>query len=301
MTGVNLSKAEKPLPQWFDISKYEVSKKIGMKGWFLQLSLRFNVLNNFAQLADKFFELITKNPLPRPMYIYSNSIRAINDRGTVSDGYLDLWGSDFKKIDRAELWKKLAVKPVFFNELPPLAGKAQDYSNNRGSDLNRDVESGNIDLAEFMKRFRSLNEPARWLLAESEDTIFRADLRLSDELLKEHFGILLAKLRNEHAEKKSVCFSISNAQIQDWAFYGVLPYFDLKLWKKRYPGTIQLEKLADLLFSDFEKKQNLLRTTRRYYKDLLDKKFLMAMEAVVAGEWCGPEKRIAGKPKSSGI
>jgi len=128
----------------------------------------------------------------------------------------------------------------------------------------------------------------QWLLAPfdtntTENRALWVDLKVTDEQIKKDFNTWLAnqrKLSSESVSKKN----FSEADIQSWSAFQVLPYLDLILWAEKKDATILQHVIAQALFpgayalgSDVDPLGK-LRTTKKKAEHLMDINTLYLLE-----------------------
>jgi hypothetical protein len=97
----------------------------------------------------------------------------------------------------------------------------------------------------------------------------------------------LRKIRKSHKAQSSHSpdkkpHSILSVEIQKWIEYGVLPYFDIRLFERISGETITYSEIADMIWPpatfpemlELDLTERLKKTTSQYCKDIFRRDFL---------------------------
>lgn len=285
------------LPEWFNIRKYDDAHKLKADSWYDLLLQRWShdyyielcgieeykkssFFNALEQLRDEPLSLLKDealiigfgggklaslkydkddfaasyygiNPLTfRRMYQYEAHLEPeIKKRlRYVID---KIWGGDFflrkmtKKEEKEILWAKPQIDKPFKDTLRAF-GKDRTY--------------------EWIANFETVE----------------IDLTIPDNILIEQFTSYLNHIRKKNPENAAIP-TRKMPEFRKWADYGLLPYLDLKLWEKEQEIVLPNRVIADAIFDDGEKGEEVVRkTTKRIAQQVMDQKYIQFVSTVAA-------------------
>ena len=255
----NEVKSDEELPEWFDLEKYTDANFLDANGWYVQFAIR-------SELQDQTENIIENVVGKRRISFQEKKYQIKHDVSLTKDEkqeavneIIDTYGENLDKnikYDSLHLLSELRDKPI------------QDISENENfKDLILDRTTYEIHT----KPIRSLG--VHELTIDELNIVNNLDLY--DKNKEDYLPQLDGQLRNSFIVsvditqpnsilnkqfkdlvlKKRLKLNIKNTKIskyRDWVRLGVLPYFDLTLWANENDKIITREKMAKLIFPEYD-------------------------------------------------
>jgi hypothetical protein len=170
------------------------------------------------------------------------------------DSVFGFFGEDFDKIPQEEHeWAKSFIDDPIFEALEKHGEEDNIYETGRDYDL------------------------------------VRIDLTVPDKILIQQFADYLYYVRKKYPNVKKA-HKYKYPEYQKWIDYAVLPYIDLKLWAYEENCSIPHRVMADAIFPDGEKGEEMVRKTTQKIADMLMGKEYVDFLATIAAHEIAEKK-----------
>lgn len=291
----------KELPEWYSLEKYKAATSLDAASWYEILLQRWNHFFWFDRETDK-------KHITRDRFYYDSLIRLRNDplHRLTGDIEIVLFGGgqlQALKYDQDDFATfSYAISPLTIRRLYQNERRLKDTARLRARkwfDLIFD-DLGKIDLDNHFET------ESAWARSFIDDPIFEAfekqgeekklyemgrshdlvqiDLSVPDKILIQQFTDYLRHVRQKYPDVKKV-HEYKYPEYQKWIDYAVLPYLDLKLWADIEGHSIPNRVMADAIFLDGEKGEEMVRKTTKKIADMLmTKEYIDFLATITAHE-----------------
>lgn len=258
-----------PKTSWFKLSKYDVTKKFGLKEWEKQLSIRSEMwdclnddTNKFKEAAGLWIDKIKLNPVLS--YPFEQGLEYKLEQQQVPE------------LDEKCLYSVYSTPAINF-WLPAHDSKLDDVWEACKLENKMRATKEQTDLAMTAVDLLYIERGVRF----EEITHVVVDLTATDKQIIDDFKVWLSSYRKKigyQANKKP----FTDKNFKDWASSRVLPYIDLLLVCKADNLKITQKDLAELIFPDEFKadiEERIRRTTKPKAKWLMSDETIKALLA----------------------
>lgn len=260
------------LPIEYDFEKYN-EKDLGQLselGWFHNLWVRYSLKSTETLSLDerqkRILQILEQPIISAPrMPLCSENLAPVD------------WVSDDER-----LWHELGVSPFRVGELYKLESHLDKDSQIRGrSSYGISKRKAPDDVTQLLGLWAdvSVDDAIEKQSATASITI---DLDFDDEILINHFKLLLRRLRTRRESNQSKVVSIKaidcKTMVNDWIYSSVLPCIDLMLWSQIFGKDMTYAMFSNAFFGEHDT-DKIRRTILPKAKELLSRSFLMAFRA----------------------
>ncbi|MFT3742073.1 MAG: DUF6387 family protein [Gammaproteobacteria bacterium] len=281
------------LPQWFQLDKYKVAKKLNAAGWYEQFAIRGKLMEWFnTEVEPKFQDMLKTELADSLILIRETPIFDIHGAGKGKlSGILFFADAEYICKNHNNI---PAVHPMTLEQFNLVRGGIDPKKLEYAKLWSKQFEAEEIDFSRVYKYEpwirQSLTHSAIDEAKDENGFGFRGidpvvvDLNFPDKILIESFKQYLAARR---AESKTQYLSkpFRQQEFYDWIRFGVLPYLDLKLWELDTGNKIPLRVIADAIYPVGEGGEETVRkTTAPLANTLIHNNNLRMLIAQVAAE-----------------
>ena len=277
----------KELPDWYDISKYDGFKNLGLIGWYKALEQRaFYIANAEASIVYD-LPLLNSKVIQAPLKkLREDPLFVPKDKKT-----LQMFGGQMLTVEKCEKDHAkhiFAVAPLTLRKLFGMSHLFKNETQLRALEcINKKTYFEDIDRPAYDVLKEEMEQAAplkKGYLSRSSDLI-EINLSLSDKILIEQFEIYLRETRKKRQEIISPNLH-KRPSTHKWFEFGVIPYIDLIIWAKEERIHLPYRIIADAIFPDnYEKAEETVRkTTRNWAETILSEPYLSSLALLVAEE-----------------
>lgn len=182
------------------------------------------------------------------------------------------------KMSREVLYKVRDWFDSFFD-----SSKEYDYSDafKKKSDWAKSfVDKPIFDALDKVGKKSNINEK---LYSRSSELV-EINLMLPDKILEQQFSEYLKVARHDRIYSRTP-FSYKRPEYSKWIEYSVLPFIDLNLWALENNIKIPNRVMADAIFRDYEKGEEVVRkTTSKIAKTIVQENYIDFFSTIVAND-----------------
>jgi hypothetical protein len=293
------------LPAWFDIKKYKGLKHLTSAEWYDLLLQRHSHIRYIELNSAEFYQnrsLPIASALTKlrndPLYISNDELEVFLFGG----GQLDALKNDTNLFNEMSF----GITPITLMQLYQIECWYKEEIKIRSRNWVDQILSGDFDLGEnytsgdeatFIKSF--IHEPISNSLKSHGDlssgetsidiskrgsSFVRIDFSLPDKALIEQFKQYLIDYRQKFPNSfEEEQYKYPN--FNKWIDFGILPFLDLKIWQLQTSNKIPNRVMADAIYPDGEKGEEMIRkTTQKITRTIMSYKYLNFFSTIVAQE-----------------
>lgn len=293
------------LPAWFNIEKYAGLEQINSAEWYDLLLQRHSHIR-YLELNGAEFYKEENHPITsvliksrnNPLYLLNKEFETFIFGG----GKLHALKNDTKFFNHMSF----GIAPLALMRIYQIENWYSKETKLRLRNWVDQIFNGNFDISEnfisgdetsFIKSFihepisHSLKTHGELSIGENSiDTSKRGarfveiDFSLPDKILVEQFNQYLSDHRQKYpqlSEKKQYKYP----NFSRWIDFGILPFLDLKIWQLQTSYKIPNRVMADAIFPNGEKGEEIIRkTTQKLTKTVMSYEYLDFFSTIVAQE-----------------
>ncbi|MCB9976925.1 MAG: hypothetical protein H6858_04920 [Rhodospirillales bacterium] len=301
-TGKRIIRNVQDLPDWFDLKKYQGAKNLDAAGWYEILLQR---QCHFFWFEKKGAEEYKRRDYEGNNYYYDALLQSRNDPlSHLSDntqilliGGGQLYSLKNDKKDFSTF--SHAISPLTIRRLYQKEHGLKKQTRTRIRKWFDKIfdEIGSIELND---NFRA---ECDWASSFIDDPIFEAfekegvqnerrrehdcvyvDLTVPDKILIQQFTDYLHQVRRRYTDIKPAN-RYKVPEYKKWVEYGLLPYLDLKLWEIENNFSVPYRVLADAIFPDGNKGEEMIRkTTAKIARQVMQGDYINFLSTIAAQE-----------------
>lgn len=290
----------KDLPTWYDLKKYHGLSEISISSWYDLLTQR---KTHLFYLGSGHFEIYNRNESTvfdvllqsrkDPLHHLKNDLEIFEFGG----GKLEALKHDSSNFNEMSF----GISPMTLRQLYMIENWFDDDVKKRVRDW---VDKLNRGAITFKKNFE-FDAETKWIKSFFHEPISDSlgkHSKLSDDMSEMSSGyvyidyslpnkILVKQFEQfitEHRIKYPETVNHENHKypnINKWIEYGILPYFDLKIWEIQTGNSIPNRVFADAIFPGGEKGEEMVRkTTKKIADSIMSDGYLNFLSTIVAQE-----------------
>jgi len=216
------TKRDIPLPEWFDLGKYDRAGELTLAEWYEQLYIRFMLYHRYTgAVRDSGVAAVRAAGIVKPKAVpfYAQDLEY---EKALRDGKIKAWNRGIQR----------AGNP----------GDSHGVRRMTGDDLY--CVSNGLVIADAGDAWR-MDPIERHSGGLENEAALIVDLSMSDKVLVDQFKEMIQAIRQEKAGPAQ-----TNIVPAYWAKYGVLPYLDLNFWASMTKVELKKTQLARTLFTE---------------------------------------------------
>lgn len=291
------------LPTWYNLDKYQDAPSLDAASWYELILQRWTHFYWFEERGPEWYrsKYLGDGINPRysallqsrdsPLYLLTDGLQIvvigggqlealkydINNFSTLSRAVAPL---TFRRLYRIEQGLKVSTRKRirkwmdrFFNDFVNIELTDQfkaecEWANSFINDPISDVFEKQRDEIGPIQRPR-------------DPDVVQIDLSVPDKILIQQFTDYLRHVRQKYPDIIKAN-KYKYPEYQKWIDYAVLPYLDLKLWAEEEGCSIPNRVMADAIFPDGEKGEEMVRKTTKKIADTLMKTEYVGFLATIA-------------------
>jgi hypothetical protein len=262
------------LPEWFDLEKYKEAENLDAAGWFIQLNLRkdlFDLYEQFEKEGQDESTFFIGGTIAHKMV--RQSLERLRSRPIQTDPIQpDTFENIYASLLVLGYKKDLSIKPVRGLSFQDLVWQRLWETQGNG----RVCQANRWELLTAPELSDCPAEPILVGRMEQNQLATVVDLNASDTVLKQAFATWLKEARKNVTPPPK-----ESSLYKKWAFYGVLPYLDLRIWamekKFQIPDRVMARAINDC---DIDKlRKTSARIAISLMRDLSELQALAAIES----------------------
>jgi len=299
------------LPSWYALEKYQNLANFGAEQWYEILLQRWT--HNFFFERDgiekyrtytmdngenPFFSALIKSR-KNPLSFLEDDLQII----VIGGGQLQ--SLKYDKDDFSTF--SYAVKPLTVRRLYQIELGLKEATRKRirkwadgvfgwfGTDKFDEIPKSEHEWAKsfiddpIFEAFEKQGEEKELYEMERNHDLVQIDLTVPDKILIQQFTDYLRYVRQKYPCVKKA-YRHKYPEYKKWIDYGVLPYLDLKLWADEEGYSIPNRVMADAIFPDGDKGEEMVRKTTKKIADMLMKKEYVDFLATIAAHEIAEKK-----------
>lgn len=283
MTKKRIIRSVNDLPDWYDLKKYEILQSLKVRDWYQLLLQRYSHI---------IFYKSSKGATHRKGEHMRLSLDALRRSPTkfqddpthgfiIAGGQFGAFVEDPHEVARFTL----GIQPLTIRRLYQTERRLKDRSRLR---LRKILDMFYDDFSSITVD-RAFKTDAKWATSFIDDPIIQAiekqgkknedlylkqkelveiNLALPDKILIQQFSQYLKYAREMQPQTRQAS-NFKHPELKKWVEYSVLPYIDLKFWATENNVSIPNRVIADAIFSDGEKGEEMVRKTTKKIADML--------------------------------
>jgi hypothetical protein len=303
-SGKRIIRNIKDLPDWFTLGKYRAAEGLDAAGWYEILLQRWN---HFFWLDRDGPEEYASDRHEGKNYYYDALLQSRNDPLSLLTDDVQILLIGGGRLQALKYDKKdfstfsHAISPFTIRRLYQLEHRLKKPTRTRIRAWCDDLfdKLGEAELTEDFKA------ECKWALSFIDAPIFEAfekegkerswpdqrrghdcvyvDLTVPDKILIQQFTDYLRQVRRRYPDIKPAN-PYKTPEYKKWLEYGLLPYLDLKLWEIENNVSIPHRVLADAIFPEGNKGEEMIRKTTKKIADQVMKDDYIDFLAIIAAQ-----------------
>jgi len=265
------------LPEWFNLAKYAAAESMDSAGWLEQLAMRKQLT---SLVGSPRWESWQPSPTSKIGQQSLQILALIRETPILNIAKNELLEGYFYDDSPLERIPSIGVHLTSVRNLYTTEGRIEKDKRDHARELFNDNNPYSY------KGTNWIDEPVDGIADSGDFEVnIRVNMMLPDNLLVEHFKILLNELRGGSHPGVLLLKNTRQPNFDNWISCGVLPYMDLQIWQKEIGVKIPNRVMADAIFPVGEGGEEVVRkTTAKLADELLTTKYQHTLASLVALE-----------------